>query len=267
MNTLPTHRFAILGMGNVGQLFLGQLQKFGVPGEQLMVCDTNRERVQAAADRSGAQIIDLTSAPVGGADIWLLCTGPKAILPVLRQAAPFIKAGDTVISFAAAVPSSALAACIPVAVNLARVMPNMPSLVGQGMNPVFIDPNAASQTRELLSELLTGLGESIEVQDEQMNWCSGLSGAPMRSLLPVLEGMIRAGQEAGLSEAVSRQVAAQVMLGTASLVKSSPESLATIKTYTPMETVNELEVAELFYQAAVGVRNKLESMQEKILAE
>ena len=63
--------------------------------------------------------------------------------------------------------------------------------------------------RELLTAPLEILGDSLEVRDEQMNWCAALSGSSTRSLLPALESMSQAGLEAGLPARDARRVVAR----------------------------------------------------------
>ena len=116
----------------------------------------------------------------------------------------------------------------------------------------------------MVTAVLAILGDTIEVQDEQINWCVGLSGAAMRSLLPVLEGMTQAGIEAGLSPADARRVAAQVMRGTAALALETELSFADLKALTPMQTVDETAVAQLFYDAASNAKEKMDTMQRKL---
>jgi pyrroline-5-carboxylate reductase len=152
--------------------------------------------------------------------------------------------------------------------QMVRVMPNMPSLVGQEMNPVCFSEKVPPKARENAMQLLEVLGETVEVSEEQMNWCAGLSGAAMRSLIPVIEGMIQAGLEAGLSTKKARKIAAQMMRGTADLVAQLDEtSLEDIKTLTPMETVDEGQVARIFKVAAAGAKAKIDWLQSVILSE
>jgi pyrroline-5-carboxylate reductase len=143
-------------------------------------------------------------------------------------------------------------------------MPNAPSLLGCGLNPVAFGQQADGAARKTILELLACLGETIEVRDDQMNWCVGLSGAAMRSLLPALEGMIQAGLEAGLSEADARQVAGMVMQGTAALALKTDLSIEQIKTLTPMQTVDEAAVAQLYYDAARQAKSKIDTLQQKL---
>jgi pyrroline-5-carboxylate reductase len=89
----------------------------------------------------------------------------------------------------------------------------------------------------------------------------------MRSVLPVLEGMTQAGLEAGLAAAEARRVAAQVMLGTAALVLETGLSFEEIKALTPMQTVDETRLSQLFLEAAQGAKAKVDRLQQKLEAE
>jgi pyrroline-5-carboxylate reductase len=154
---------------------------------------------------------------------------------------------------------------LPEDVIVARVMPNAPSLVGQGMNPVAYGREVTPEGRALVEALLACLGETIEVNDNLMNWCVGFSGAAMRSLLPVLEGMTQAGVEAGLAANDARRVAAQVMLGTASLAIQTNLSFDEIKALTPMQTVDEGAVSNINLIPAHDVQEKMEHYQKKLM--
>lgn len=267
MKALQNKRFAVIGVGNVGQMLLERMRIMGVYANRMVVCDSDLERARLAAEPVGACVMDLGQPDGCEADLWLLCTGPKAILPVIEKLAARLKAGDVVVSFAAAVPMNRLEAALPKHVSVVRVMPNMPSLVGRGMNPVCFSESASKEARAMVLELLDQLGRSVEVRDDQMNWCVGLSGAAMRSVLPAIEGMIHAGLEAGLTEEDARMVAAQVVMGTAGLVKHTELPLAEIKTLTPMDTLDEGLIERLYYEAAVGAKNKIDRLQEKIVTE
>jgi pyrroline-5-carboxylate reductase len=267
MNAFFDQNIAIIGMGNIGKMLLERLRIMGVPFERLFVCDTDLERVKAVVSQTGCKTFELLQPTGINPSVWLLCVGPKAILSVLRSLKGQLHPGHVIISFAAAVPMEELEQQVPQGVNVVRVMPNMPSLIGQGMNPASHSQQSSADTREMVKELLKQLGETVEVRDDQMNWCVGLSGAAMRSVLPAIEGMIRAGVEAGLTETEARHIAAQVVLGTAELVKQPSMTIQQIKQLTPMETLDENLVEKIYYAAASGAKEKIEALQQKILLE
>ncbi len=258
-------RIAVIGAGNIGRILVKRWLIGPADPEQITICDAEPMRARAVADEFGVQPAALEDAAVCSADVIALATSPKSVTEVVRKLAAQLHPGQIIISFAAAVPLARVEALVPQGIHVVRVMPNAPSLVGFGMNPVAYSPSTPAEVRALVDELLACLGETLEVQDTQMNWCVGLSGAAMRSLLPVLEGMIQAGQEAGLPEAEARKIAGQVMLGTAALVLHTELPVEQIKALTPMQTVDEAGVAQVFAEAARSARAKVDANQEKLL--
>lgn len=261
MNSLV---YFILGLGNIGRILAARLRAAGVPGEHLLVCDADAGRVESAAAEFGARPVALSDESAHRADVLLLAASPKAIPDALRQLAPRLTPQQVVVSFAAALPLDKLQALIP-GIPLARVMPNAPSLVGEGMNPVAWGPAITPRARERVEFVLKALGQTVETPDERMNWCVGLTGAAMRSLLPALEGMTQAGVEAGFGEAEARRLAAQVMLGTAALALQTDLSFEALKSLTPMQTLDEAALAETMLEAARAARDKTEANQKKLL--
>lgn len=264
MSALQTKHIAVIGAGNIGRILLSRLLAAQVPAANLVVCDSDPGRADAVAEHFGVRLISLSEGTTCNADILLIATPPKTVIEILRELSNQLHAGQLVVSFAAAIPLERLEAALPNDVCLVRVMPNTASLVGQGMNPVVFGSLVTPEAREIVEELLMTLGEAIEVRDEQMNWCVGLSGAAMRSLLPALEGMTQAGIEAGLSMEDARRVAAQVMLGTAALALQTELSFDEIKSLTPMQTVDEAAVAATHLEAAREAKEKIDQAQRRI---
>jgi len=266
MNLSEKH-LAIIGAGNIGQILLERLRAAGVQADHLVVCDSDSNRVSAVAERFGIRSVTLADEGVCAADAILIAVSPKSVSDIIHTFANWVCPSQVVISFAAAVPLANIEAVLHPGTSVARIMPNAPSLVGQGMNPVAYGTAVTPEVRAMVEAILAALGESLVVRDDQMNWCVGMTGAAMRSLLPVLEGMNRAGVEAGFSEAESRRMAAQVMLGTAALVLKTELTFEHIKALTPMQTVDEAALAQLFFEAARTAKEKTDTLQRKLWAE
>lgn len=264
MKALQGRCIAVIGMGNIGRILLERLLTSGMPAAALTICDSDLSRAEEASHRFGPRACSLTEEPFPHSDIFLLTVPPKATLDILKTLASNLHQGQIVLSFAAAVSMSRLEALVPSGVAVTRVMPNAPSKVGKGMNPVAYGSNVTLEARTIIQSILGMLGETIEVSDEQMNWCVGLTGAAMRSLVPALEGMTRAGVEAGFAEEDARRMAAQVMFGTAALVLKTDLSFDEIKSLTPMETVDETALSQTFVEAARAAKKKTDRFQKKL---
>lgn len=265
MNPLLTKHVAIIGAGNVGRILLNRLLATRVPAANLVICDSNEERASAVSNQFRVRPVSLSDEAIYTADAVLLSVPPNAVPDVLASAGKWLQPGQLMISFAAAIPLKWLESQLPEEVMAVRVMPNAPSLVGQGMNPVAYGRQVTPEGRALVEAILACLGETIEISDDLMNWCVGLSGAAMRSLLPVLEGMVQAGIEAGLAAKDARRVAAQVMLGTATIALQTDLSFDDIKSLTPMQMVDEDVLSQVFLAAARGAQKKMEQFQMRLI--
>ena len=262
---LSEKNLAVIGAGNIGQILLERLRADGVPADHLVVCDSDPNRANAAAKKFGVRTVTLADEAVCVADAILVAVSPKSVADVIHAIADRLLLDCLVISFAAAVPLANIEGLLHPGTPVARIMPNAPSLIGQGINPVAYGASVTPEAQELVEAILATLGETIVVSDNQMNWCVGLSGAAMRSLLPALEGMTRAGVEAGLPEKDARCVAVQVMMGTAALALQTDLSFDEIKALTPMQTVDEEAVNHVFQDAARGAQEKMAQFQKKLI--
>ena len=267
MNTLNKITIAVIGVGNIGRILLERLLSSGVPVSHLVVCDIDEGKAKAAAVDFGVQTCTITDLKLFDASLILMCVGPKAILPVVKDLASDLKPDQTLVSFAAAVPISEIEKVTPTGAKVVRIMPNTPSLIGRGMNPVCFSDNADQETREIVFELLSYLGETLEIPDDLMNRSVGLSGAAIRSVLPAIEGMIQAGMDAGFSEEQARILVSQSFLGIATLVNESNLSIQELKKLTPLETIIEVLAQQIFYDATAGTNEKIDALQQKILSE
>lgn len=263
MNPKSDIHWQIIGSGNIGRILAFRLRYAGVPRDRVSVSDIEPARAEAV----GREADVLAGAPGPGPQVLLLTVPPKAVAKALQEWNPDPSSAVGVVSFAAAIAVARLEGMVAPGTPVARIMPNAPSLVGKGMNPIAFGSHATQSFREAVEFLLRGLGESVEVRDDQMNWCVGLTGAAMRHVLPAMEGMIQAGLEAGLDPGAARLLAGQVFSGSAALLLETDLSPAAMKALTPMKTVDEEALATLFQNAAREAQAKVAKAEEDLLGQ
>ena len=263
LDPLRDRRLALIGAGVIGRTLIRRLEALNLPPKQLMLCDADPAR--------GARLqreFELKTCPLADAccraDIWLIATPPAAVISTLSVLAPRLEAGQVVISFAAGVSMARLEAEVPAGVAVARIMPNALSLIGRGVNPVAYGRDCTLQAMAEVQAILNALGESIVLEDEQMNWAVGLTGASMRWLLPVLEGMTQAGLDAGLPEVDARWLAASMMAGTAALALETTFSFDELKALTSVQAGDEEAIRRIFREAAHRARQMAAEMASPI---
>lgn len=260
---LNEKHWAIIGAGNIGRLLLKRLLSSGVRPDHFVIHDSDPLRMESVVKESGVCALSLTEEAFRSVDIILIATPPKAVKDLLSMISGWLKPHQSIISFANAVSLKSLEGLIPPDVAVTRVVPNVPSLIGEGLNPVVYGNRITNEAKALVEELLGILGKTISVHDNQMNWLVGLTGASMRSVLPVLEGLIKAGTEAGLTPEQARDTAARVVLGTASLVLQTGLTIDELKAMTPLVTVDEDMLKNMIFNAARTAKEKMDIIQSK----
>ncbi len=263
LESLNDRRLALIGAGVIGRILIQRLQFLHFPRKQLMLCDADPARGARLQREFGLKTCPLADECCR-ADIWLIATPPAAVIPTLRTLTARLRPGQVVISFAAGVSLARLEAETPLGVAVVRIMPNALSLIGRGVNPVAYGRGRTLQSMAEVQAILNALGESIVLEDDQMDWAVGLTGASMRWLLPVLEGMTQAGLDAGLSAADARWLAAKMMAGTAALALETDKSFDEMKALTSVQAADEDAIRRIFRDAARRARAMAAEMAQSL---
>ncbi len=263
LDALTGKTLALVGVGVMGRIFIQRLQAAGLPKRQLMICDADRERGARAQQAFGLKTCPLQDACCR-ASIWLIATPPRAVLPTLAVIAPRLSEETLVVSLAAGISMAQLEAVLPSHVAVARIMPNALSLIGRGVNLVSYGRGCTLEHRLAIQAILQPLGDSMVIEDSQMHWAVGLTGASMRWLLPVLEGMTQAGMDAGFSQTDARWLAGKMMAGVAALALETDMSFEEMKALTSVQVVDEEAVAGLFRDAAHRAKDLAESIERAV---
>ncbi len=114
---------------------------------------------------------------------------------------------------------------------IVRVMPNTPSLIGEGISACVALPSVDAAMRADASRLLRSVGEVVWLEQEsQMDLVTALSGSGPAYMFHLLECLIQAAVARGLPEDTARQLAISTMRGASGLALTSPAPLASLRT-------------------------------------
>jgi pyrroline-5-carboxylate reductase len=257
-------KISFLGAGNIAEAWIERLiaSGFAAP-EQLLAADIRPEPLEKLDRRWGIRTTGKNADAAGFGDFLVLAVPPPATLPVLQEAAPSLRAGQIVVSLAAAVPLEMLeqaAGGRPVV----RVMPNTPALVGAAMNLVVFGSRVTGDERERLSPLLDVLGEWLEVPDEELDrWCALCAVGPT-FLLPVIDALAAAAASLGLPPEKAVRAAAQMVAGTGQMVRDSGRTPEQLKQMIGLRTLDEDVARDLFSHAYDDAVQKLEALRLKM---
>jgi len=214
---LEEKRIAVIGAGNMGDVIVGaMISRCEVDPERLIVSDISETRLEWFESRHGVRTTTDNREALEGADLVILAVKPQVMENVLREIAPLSFTG-TVISIAAGVTISSVEGILGARTRVVRVMPNTPSLAGEGAAALAPGTNATDEDLALARTIFDGLGLTVLVDESLMDAVTGLSGSGPAYGFIIIEALTDAGVKMGLSRETALKLAAQTMLGAAKL--------------------------------------------------
>jgi pyrroline-5-carboxylate reductase len=216
------HCLGFIGFGHMAQIIFRQVAAARIlPHSRIFF-----HRRDPAKARQNEKDYSITSTSlhhlVERCDLLLLCVRPLQVAAVMQELQDDNLRGKMLVSILAGVTLSALRRP---GMQVVRVMPNIASSVGQGMNLLACAKDTSIEFRSCVQLLFSPLGQLLEIDEQQMNICTGMAGSGPAFVLELIEAMAQLGVQEGMSYDQALKIAAQTFLGSASLVlKGTPPS-------------------------------------------
>jgi pyrroline-5-carboxylate reductase len=222
MTSTPTIGF--IGGGNMSSAILGGLLRAGMRRpEDILVVEPYEPQRAALTQQFGVRTLPAPSACLADAALVVWAVKPQ-VFAQAAAACQGLLGGALHLSVMAGVRIAALSAATG-SPRIVRAMPNTPALVGHGMAGLLAAAAVNAQDRQLVEQLLAPTGQSLWVEREQdLDAVTALSGSGPAYFFYVVEAMIAAAVDMGLSEDQGRRLALATCGGAAALGLASSES-------------------------------------------
>ncbi|MFT7086697.1 MAG: pyrroline-5-carboxylate reductase [Rickettsiales bacterium] len=114
--------------------------------------------------------------------------------------------------------------------KILRIMPNLPTFVGEGSFGYFFNQNIKKLEIESLSQFLNGIGKNVALTNEDlMNPLTAISGSSPAYLFLFINSMVEAGIKLGLDKESAEKLAKQAIYGSAKMALESDLNLDDLK--------------------------------------
>lgn len=230
-----------VGGGRITRVLLDRLAGRGLA--QLVVSDSDaaaRARLTAAFPT-----VEVTgdNRVAAAQELVFLALHPPALKSVLPKIAGVLRADAVVVSLAPVLTINALGALAAGFGRFARMIPNAPSLLGQGYNPVAYAAALASPERQRLEAVFDLWGAHPEAAEESLEAYAVLTAIGPTYLWFQLQELRELGTRFGLSgPAADAALAAMVRGATAALFESGLQPTEVLDTI-PVHPLKEREAA------------------------
>ncbi len=237
---------AFIGGGNMASALIGGLLRSGWSADAIQVIEPLAEQREALRARFGIAALPAADARLAEAGCVVWAVKPQLFQAAAEPCAQWV-GGALHLSVMAGIRSDAIGRAVR-SERVVRAMPNTPALIGEGMTGLFARAAVSAAERAEIERLLVPTGQLLWVDHEvQLDAVTALSGSGPAYAFYLLEALIQAGIEMGLSAAASRQLAIATVGGANSLARDSadaPEQLrarVTSKGGTTFAAISSLE--------------------------
>jgi len=217
-NMLKDKKIAVIGGGKMGSIIAqGLISREIISAKDITVTDIDADRRKILSSTMGLQVSDKNKETAKSAEIIILAVKPQNMAQTLKEIAPAINKSKTVISIAAGITTASIESNLTKGIRVIRVMPNTPALVSAGATAVTKGANATDEDIKLARTIFDAVGITVEVDEKLMDAVTGLSGSGPAYFFVIIEALSDAGVLMGLPRNLALKLAAQTMLGAATL--------------------------------------------------
>ncbi|GAG03789.1 unnamed protein product [marine sediment metagenome] len=233
-------KVGFIGAGNMALALIKAIKKANL-ADSIYASDVKQFRLKLVEDETGINVTPYNKVVVNESDVIFLAVKPQQIDKVLDEIRDTNK---LIISIAAGITLKHLADKLKNA-RVVRVMPNTPCLVGEMAAGFALGPKVKDEDVKIVEELLNSAGKAFLLKESMLDAVTGLSGSGPAFIAYLIQCLIEASVEQGLSKDIATELAERTALGTAKLLIEkglSPKELIKMVASPGGTTIAGLEV-------------------------
>ncbi len=213
----------LVGAGKMGEALLRGWLAGGLAPQRVTIVEPQPSAAIAALAAERGIAVNPPLAGLAAPEVLFLAIKPQTLEAAASDLAPLAGAETLVISILAGKRIADLAARLPKARALARVMPNTPAAVGRGASAAFASPATSARQREWAQSLMSAVGQFDWLADESLiDAVTAISGSGPAYVFALVEAMAEAGVKLGLPAELAMKLARATVEGAGELLHREP---------------------------------------------
>jgi len=158
-----------IGGGRITRIILGGLQRKSLDFPEVVVSDVDNGVLSKLREKFPVvRISPGDNRAPAARDIVFLALHPPACLAALDEIKETLKPEAVLVSLVPKITIARLSEKLEGFSRIIRMIPNAPSIVGAGFNPLFFSPALNAQEKEEVNALFDALGECPEVPEKDL---------------------------------------------------------------------------------------------------
>jgi len=228
MKKQETVRVGVIGTGNMGgALVRGLTANF--PPDTISIYDIDAEKARILAKDLSTSPADDIKNLVDNSHIIVLAVKPDKIVSVLEEIKSHIKPECVIVSIAAGITIAAMQKSAGPGAKIVRTMPNTPAMVGQGMTTICASEAVTADDMAAVQGIFQCVGRVLELPEKLMDAVTAVSGSGPAYAYTFIQAMVDGGVKMGIPRDKALIMAAQTVLGAATMVLESGDDPVTLR--------------------------------------
>ena len=210
--------FGFLGTGNMGGALASAVSKKTSPAA-VVLSNRTRAKAEVLADKLGCAVAE-NAETAESAKFLFLGVKPQGMRELLASLSDVLGARKdrfVLVTMAAGLTVKTIREMAGGDYPVARIMPNTPAAVGEGVI-LYAADGLTDEEDATLRDALSGAGQVIVLPEEKIDAGSALSGCGPAFVCMMIEALADGAVACGLPRALALSAAAQTLKGTASLM-------------------------------------------------
>ncbi len=249
-----------MGGGRITRIILGGLQRAGKFPQKVLVSDTDAD-VLARLTKEFSGIISAgadNSCPAA-CDLVMVSLHPPVLMDALQRIKSDIKPGAVVVSLAPKLTLSNLSAILDRHARIVRMIPNAPSIMNRGYNPVAFSRAIPRNEKAALAELFNTFGECPEVPEKDLEAYAIITAMGPTYLWFQWQALCELGKTFGLADKAVKDAVAKMAAGAVQTMFNSGLSPEEVMDLVPVKPLTEDEgaIRTMYMNRLTALFNKL----------
>ncbi|MGO2507977.1 MAG: pyrroline-5-carboxylate reductase [Vibrio hibernica] len=272
---MEQRKISFIGSGNMARSIFAGMLSSGYKAKNITATGRDESKLKDLADCYGIHTTTDNANAVQDADVVILAVKPQMMSDVCEAFKTIDLSNKLIISIAAGISAKRLNEMFGQEVNLVRVMPNTPSLVGKGMSGLYATPQVSSADKHFAGDLMSAVGEICWVaQESGINNIIAAAGSAPAYFFLFMEAMQQEAIAQGFDQDTARLLVQQAALGAAEMVVASPElELSTLReqvtskggtTAEAIRTFNDCHLSAIVSKAMQAAVKRAEEMEKQL---
>ena len=158
-----------IGGGRISYLLIKRLSEQSALPQQVIVSDPDEEALKriASINKNNIQTVD-NNSKAANSKLVFLAVHPQVLEEVRPEIKDNLKSDSILISFLPTVTRQKLTESLDGFDRIVRMIPNAPSITGNGFNPVCYSETVLDSEKDSLQSLFDTWGEAPQVKEEKL---------------------------------------------------------------------------------------------------